>query len=201
MSTWALDVVAARRAGVLLAASHCSTERLYGVALGFLAVTYVIWAAGLHVNLIANWRLLEQTGTSTNALSKVGFELARRRSSSRRVVRAASVVGYVLAGVPEEAPYYGRCLRDPLVSDTVDATDALVFLGGANVGAAVYEYGLARLTGGYLNRRSRRIARTATNRRAARLSSSAGPSRSSPRFAAAGGGSRSIEHFVDRRGL
>jgi NNMT/PNMT/TEMT family len=46
-----------------------------------------------------------------------------------------------------------------LLSDAVDPTDALVFLGGANLGAAVYEYGVGRLTHTYLGRRSLRIAR------------------------------------------
>jgi len=33
-----------------------------------------------------------------------------------------------------------------LLADTVSANDALVILGGANLGAAAYEYGLARAT-------------------------------------------------------
>ena len=32
------------------------------------------------------------------------------------------------------------------MSDSVSSTDALVFLGGANLGAAGDEYGLARVT-------------------------------------------------------
>jgi hypothetical protein len=147
------------RGGVLLAASNVLDGADRGLVLGFLAGTYVLWAAGLRVNLMANWRLLEDTGTSTNALSKVAFELARRRSSSQRAVRAASVAGYVVTEIAKEAPYYAGAFGAALLSDAVDSTDALVFLGGANVGAAVYEYGVARLTRTYLDGRSRRITR------------------------------------------
>ena len=44
-------------------------------------------------------------------------------------------------------------LESALLSDTVDSTDALVFLGGTNIGAAVYEYGVARLSWTFLDRR------------------------------------------------
>ena len=40
-----------------------------------------------------------------------------------------------------------------MVSDPVTSDEALVFLAGANVGAMVYEYGLARLTHGFLRHR------------------------------------------------
>ena len=46
-----------------------------------------------------------------------------------------------------------------LLSDAVDATDALIFLSGTNIGAACYEYTVGRLTSSYLDGRSRRIAR------------------------------------------
>ncbi|HWM18933.1 MAG TPA: hypothetical protein VNO51_04555, partial [Ilumatobacteraceae bacterium] len=77
-STWALDAVAAAT-GVLLAASHALDGASRGVVLGFLAATYLVWGAGLRVNLMSNWRLLEETGTSTNALSKAMFDLTRLR--------------------------------------------------------------------------------------------------------------------------
>ena len=76
-------------------------------------------------------------------------------------MRAASAVGYVVTEVAKEAPYYAGAFGTALLSDAVDSTDALVFLGGANLGAAVYEYGLARLTRTVLDGRSRRVARPA----------------------------------------
>ena len=155
-STWALDLVATA-AGVVLVATHVLDGAARGVVLVFLAATYVLWAAGLRVNLIANWRLLEETGTSTNALSKGLFDLARLRSNSQRVVRLASAAGYVVTEVAKEAPYYAGAFGTALLSDAVDSTDALIFLGGANVGAACYEYGVARLTRTYLAGRSRRL--------------------------------------------
>jgi hypothetical protein len=75
------------------------------------------------------------------------------------VVRTASAVGYIVVEIAKEAPYYAGAFGTALVSDAVDSTDALVFLGGANLGAAVYEYGVARLTRTYLDGRTRRVAR------------------------------------------
>ena len=159
-STLALEAVATA-GGVLLAASHVLDGAHRSVVLGFLAATYMVWVAGLRVNLKANWRLLDETGTSTNALSKMGFELARLRSCSPRTVRAASAVGYIVTEIAKEAPYYAGAFGAALVSSSVDSTDALIFLAGANLGAAAYEYGVARLVRGVLDTRSRRIARPA----------------------------------------
>ncbi len=152
-STLALEAVATA-AGVLLAASQALDGAHRSVVLGFLAATYVVWAAGLRVNLKANWRLLDETGTSTNALSKMGLELARLRSCSPRAMRAASAVGYVVTEIAKEAPYYAGAFGTALVSSSVDATDALIFLGGTNLGAAGYEYGVARLVRSVLDTRS-----------------------------------------------
>jgi hypothetical protein len=154
VSMGALDVVATA-AGALLAASHMFHGASQAAVFGFLAATYVLWFAGLRVNVIANWRLLEQTGMSTSLLSKSMFELARRRSSSRRAQRAASAAGYVAIELAKEAPYYAGAFGIALLSDTVGSTDALVFLAGTNVGAAVYEYGVASLSRSFLNRRLR----------------------------------------------
>jgi hypothetical protein len=98
------------------------------------------------------------TGTSTNALSKLCFDVARRRSSSARAARLAAAAGYVVTEIAKEAPYYAGAFGAVLLSDAVYSGDALIFLGGANLGAALYEYVVARLTGTYLDGRSRRIA-------------------------------------------
>lgn len=45
-----------------------------------------------------------------------------------------------------------------LLSDAINSTDPLIFFAGTNVGAAAYEYGVARLSRTFLNRVSRRIA-------------------------------------------
>ncbi len=162
LSTCALDLVATG-AGALLAASDLF-DGASGVALvGFLAVTYLLWAAGLCTNVVANWCLLEQTGTSTNLPSKVMFELARRRSSSRRGPRAASAAGYVGTEIAKEVPYYAGAFGTALFSHGVTSTDAIVFIAGTNIGAAVWEYGIARLSGVFLERRSQRIVRPRLN--------------------------------------
>jgi hypothetical protein len=40
---------------------------------------------------------------------------------------------------------------------SVDSTDALVFLAGTNIGAAIYEYGIARVSRTVVDRHERRI--------------------------------------------
>jgi len=152
VSTCALDFVATV-SGAVLAASPVFDGMLHAVVVGFLAATYVLWFAALRLNLVANWHLLEQTGTSTNLPSKAMFELARRRSSSPRLPRVASAAAYLATEMAKEAPYYAGAFGTALLSDTVDSTDALVFLGGTNIGAAVYEYGVARLSWTFLDRR------------------------------------------------
>ena len=79
-----------------------------------------------------------------------------RRSSGRRAERAASAVGYVGTEIAKEAPYCAGTFGSALVSDTITSTHALVFLAGANIGAAVDEYSVARLSNVLLERRSLR---------------------------------------------
>ena len=148
-STYALDVFAAA-AGLALAATHLQRGLGYEALVAFLALTYVAWGAGLRVNLAANARLLERTGTSTNALSKAAYDLTRSRN--RRTRRLAAGAGYVVTELAKEIPYYAGAFA-VLLTDTMTAKDAIVFLGGANLGAAVYEYGLARLTRAVLDHR------------------------------------------------
>ena len=65
---------------------HITPRRLLGV----LVVTYLIWAAGMRFNVQANWCLLEDTGTSTNAMSKGLFDLC---GTDRAPARPAYGVG------------------------------------------------------------------------------------------------------------
>jgi hypothetical protein len=150
VSTYALDALATA-AGVLLAASQLLDGLSHGAVLAFLAATYVVWGAGLRASLVVNAWLLERTGTSTNAPSKALFDLTRSRSPRTR--RIAAATGYVATELVKEAPYYAGAFGATLVSDSVGAHEALIFLGGANLGAAAYEYGLARLTRAFLHRR------------------------------------------------
>jgi NNMT/PNMT/TEMT family protein len=149
-STYALDAVATA-AGVLLVASQLLSGLDHLLALAFLAATYVVWGVSLRANLRANWSLLDRTATSTNALSKAAFELARRRGAHAQ--RMATAAGYVATEVAKEVPYYAGAFGAAALTDSVSSTDALLFLAGANLGAAAYEYGLAGLTRGLLRRR------------------------------------------------
>ena len=158
LSTFALDLVATA-AGALLAASNLFDGASRVVLVGFLAVTYLLWAAGLRANVVANWCLLEQTGTSTNLPSKLLFELVRRRSTGARSPRVASAAGYVGTEIVKEAPYYAGAFGTAVLSDAVTSTDAIVFIAGTNLGAAVYEYGVARLSRIVLDQRSQRVTR------------------------------------------
>jgi hypothetical protein len=65
----------------------------------------------------------------------------------------ASAAAYVATELAKEVPYYAGAFGTALLSDTVDSTDALVFLAGTNIGAAVYEYGVACLSCIFLDRR------------------------------------------------
>jgi hypothetical protein len=153
-STYLLDAVATA-AGVALAASQLLRGLDHGLVLAFLAGTYVVWGAGLRVNLKANWALLEETGTSTSVLSKAAYDLARLGTSSIRARKGAAIVGYVGTELAKEVPYYAGAFGAAVFSDSVSSNDALIFLAGANLGAAAYEYALGRLTGAFLRLRSR----------------------------------------------
>ena len=110
------------------------------LVLTFLAGTYVAWGTGLRANLAANWNLLEETGTSTNALSKAAYDLVGRWTVRERGRRIAAGAGYVATELGMEAPYYVGAVGAATLSDAVSSTEALVFLGGANLGAAGYVY-------------------------------------------------------------
>ncbi|GIJ54253.1 hypothetical protein Vau01_017690 [Virgisporangium aurantiacum] len=156
-SSYALDAWAAT-AGVAVVASGllAGVDRPWVVAL--LVVSYVAWGFGLRTNLRANLTLLATTGTSTNVLSKAAYDLTRRTTGNARVQRLAAAVGYVGSQVAAEGVYYAGAFGAATLSDAVTGTDALLFLAGANLAAALYEYGLARLTATFLRRRPRRYA-------------------------------------------
>jgi hypothetical protein len=150
-SAYALDAVATV-AGLLLVASGLPAALDHRTALALLAVSYVAWAFGLRSNLGANWDLLLSTGTSTNVLSKAAFD-ATRRVRRVRVRKAAAGAGYVVTEVVKEAPYYAGAFGTSVLSDSVSSVDALTFLAGANLGAALYELALARATRLFLGHR------------------------------------------------
>ena len=155
LSTCALDAVATA-AGVALAGSHLLRGLGQPWLLAFLGATYVGWAAGLRANLSANWELLLETGTSTNVVSKAAYELVRLRAGSPRARRLASAIGYVGSELAKEAPYYAGAFAAAAVSGAVTGKDAMIFLAGTNLGAAAYEYALARATGAGLRLRAGR---------------------------------------------
>ena len=157
ISTYALDAIATV-AGVALAASQLLDGLGHGVLLAVLAASYVAWGAGLRVNLAANWRLLEETGTSTNALSKAARDIAARRTRSARAQRLAASAGYVGHRAREGGAVLRRGVRRGAQRDGRRRTTRSMFLAGANLGAALYEYGLARLTRAFLAARTSRAA-------------------------------------------
>ena len=140
VSTCALDGVATA-AGALVAASHALRGLQHWQTLVLLAASYAAWGAGLRANLHANWSLLEQTATSTNALSKAAHDLTRLRTASVRARRIAAAAGYLGTELAKEAPYYAGAFGAAVLSDSVSSNDAIVFLAGTNLGAAAYEYG------------------------------------------------------------
>ncbi|WP_326999808.1 NNMT/PNMT/TEMT family class I SAM-dependent methyltransferase [Dactylosporangium sp. NBC_01737] len=157
VSAYALDATATA-AGVALVASGLLGDLGHRWALAVLAASYAVWAWGLRANLRANQSLLTATGTSTNVLSKAAHDLTRRRTASPRAARVAAAAGYAATEVAKEVPYYAGAFGAAVLTDSVTATGALLFLAGANIGAAGYEYGLARLTTVFLRHRRRRYA-------------------------------------------
>lgn len=153
-SAYALDSIAAT-AGVGLVASGLLDGLDRESALVLLAASYAIWGYGLRANLRANWTLLAATGTSTNVLSKAAYEVARRTTGNARVPRLAAAIGYAGTEVAKELPYYAGAFGAAIVSNSITSNEALVFLSGANVGAALYEFGLARASRAFLARRRR----------------------------------------------
>ena len=153
LSTYTLDAFATTT-GVLLAASHLLQGLDFRILGCFLAITYGVWWLAMRENLAANWALLQDTGTSTNVLSKVAHDSTALWTQSARARRFAASVGYVGTELVKETPYYAGAFGAALVSDAVSAGEALIFLGGANLGAAAYEFALARGTSAYLERRT-----------------------------------------------
>jgi len=151
VSTYALDLVATS-AGLVAASTGVLNGRGAHWLYVALAASYLAWYLGLRTNLAANVQLLEVTGTSTNVLSKAAFELTHRRGP--RVRRWAASSGYLLTELAKEVPYYAGAFGAALVADPLDATDAIAFLAGANLGAAAYEYALGRATAAYVDRRT-----------------------------------------------
>jgi len=148
-STYALDATATA-VGLLLVASQLSAGLDHLTALALLVASYGLWGVGLRANLRANWSLLQRTATSTNVLAKAAFELTRRRSA--RAQRVAAATGYVAAEMGKEVAYYGGAFGAASLTDSVSTSDALLFLTGTNIGAAAYEYALARMTTALLDR-------------------------------------------------
>ena len=91
---------------------------------------------------------------------RLGGELIRRGHDAAVFTHAPATPNPIepelqVFGAPARAPI---ALADTMgfgtavVTDSVSANDAIVFLAGANLGAAFYEYGLARLTLVFLRR-------------------------------------------------
>jgi hypothetical protein len=145
LSTYALDAVATL-AGTALVASGLLAGAATPAAAAFLAASYLAWGLGLRENLRANWLLLTATGTSTNVLSKLAHDLVEARGGRARWQRLAADAGYAGSELAKELPYYVAAIAASGFTDYISAADAMVFLGGANLGAAAYEYALARGT-------------------------------------------------------
>lgn len=143
-STYALDAMAAA-AGLLLVSSGLLDGLGGPGVLAVLAASYVAWGAALRPALAANWELLERTGTSACLPSKAAHSLSLRRGWSPQARRTVASLGYVGTELAKEAPYYLGAAGAALLTEAVSPGEAVIFLAGANLGAAVYELGLARL--------------------------------------------------------
>ncbi|MEV6492721.1 hypothetical protein AB0M20_29490 [Actinoplanes sp. NPDC051633] len=154
VATYALDLIATA-AGVGLVASGLLADLGHRWLPAVLVLSYAAWALGMRANVRANSVLLATTGMSTNVFSKAAHDLVRRFSDSVRARRWAAATGYVGTELVKEAPYYLGAFGVALVSGPITSDEALIFLAGSNVGAMVYEYGVARITRVFLRRRGR----------------------------------------------
>jgi hypothetical protein len=152
VSTYALDL-AATAGGVLLALSGVLADLGRGWLLIVVALSYLIWAFGLRTALRANHALLERTAVSTSLLSKIAWQAARSAAAGAAARRWASMAGYLAWELIKEIPYYLAAAGAVLIGDAIGLDDALVFLAGANLTAALYEYGIGRGTQAWLVRR------------------------------------------------
>lgn len=156
-ATWALDAVAAGT-GALLVASALLADAGRVVLLAVLAASYLAWGLALRPALAANLALLERTGAGTSLPSKLLHDLAAARGLGRAARRLAAGAGYAGTELAKEAPYYLGAAGAAWMAESVTASDALLFLAGANLGAAAYEYGFARLVRRFLPGPSRPYA-------------------------------------------
>lgn len=150
-STWMLDAVATAT-GLMLVASGLLAGAGQGPLLLLLGGSYLAWGLGLRSAVAANWALLTRTGASTCLFSKLAHDLARGLSAGPRLRRLAAGAGYVGTEAAKEAPYYAGAFGALLLLDAVSGAEAIVFLAGANLGAAAYETALARGTRTFLGR-------------------------------------------------
>ena len=120
------------------------------VLLPVLGASYYAWWRGVRPNLEQNWHLLEETGVSTNALSKFMYDRAEKMKSSEKKQKLASKVGYVGLELVKEWPYYTAALGAAAVSKDISTQESLIFLASANIGAAGYEAGLGQVTKKFL---------------------------------------------------
>ena len=155
ITAYALDLFATSL-GLLVVASELLSDIGYVEALLVLLASYVFWGSGLWAVIKANWALLQRTGACTNILAKAGHDLAVRLGWSLRWRRMAAYAGNVATELWKEAPYYIGAGGFALFTDSVSAIDAIVFLAGANTGAAIYGFALARGLGYFLTRLAKR---------------------------------------------
>lgn len=131
--------------GALLVASGLLAEAGPAIVLGLLAASYGIWGVALRPALAANLVLLERTGAGTSLPSKICHDLAAASGLGRAARRLAASAGYVGTELVKEAPYYLGAAGAVLMTEAVTSTEAVLFLAGANLGAAAYEAGFAGL--------------------------------------------------------
>jgi hypothetical protein len=155
VTAYALDFVATSL-GLLVVASGLLSGIGFVEALLLLVASYVFWGGGLWAVIKANWALLQRTGACTNILAKAGHDLAVRLGWSLRGRKVAAYVGNTATELAKEAPYYIGAGGFALFTDSVSAVDAIVFLAGANTGAAIYGFALARGLGYFLARLAKR---------------------------------------------
>lgn len=124
-------------------------------ALLALGVSYIPLITGTLKNAEEAWKSLEDTGTSVSFLAKVGYDLSKRLTTSERIQKVATYLGFTAIELLKEIPWYigafgGGRLVSEVSPEHYTPNAEYTFLAGANIFGAAYQYAQAGAVEGIL---------------------------------------------------
>lgn len=156
------------------------------LAVTALAISYIPLVTGTLRNANQAWESLQETGVSVSFLAKVGYDLSKKCTDNNGIQKVATYLGFSLLELTKEIPWYigafggdslARLANDiPIFGPTIDTAissvtptrdntnEELVYLMGANIFGAGYQYIQSFVVGGALDGiRSRKSIKTRPN--------------------------------------